>query len=63
MKRSQILLLGNGVNRAFKSDSWDDLPNSIDAREDRYKISALSCPETLKAILVTGDRADVFLRT
>lgn len=61
MKRPQILLLGNGINRAFKSDSWDDLLNSIDTREDKYKISDLSCPETLKAILVTGDKVDVKL--
>lgn len=58
MKRPQILLLGNGINRAFSSDSWDDLLNSIDSRSDKYKISDLSCPETLKAILVTNDNVD-----
>lgn len=61
MKRPQILLLGNGINRAFSSDSWDDLLNSIDSRPDKYKISDLSCPETLKAILVTGDKVDTAL--
>lgn len=61
MKKPQILLLGNGINRAFHSDSWDDLLNSIDTREDKYKISDRSCPETLKAILVTGDNVDIKL--
>lgn len=61
MKKPQILLLGNGINRAFHSDSWDDLLNSIDIREDKYRISDRSCPETLKAILVTGNRVDVKL--
>lgn len=61
MSRPQVLLLGNGINRAFCSDSWDDLLNSIDEREDKYDISDRSCPETLKAILVTCDRVDTAL--
>lgn len=58
MKRPQVLLLGNGINRAFDSDSWDDLLNSIDSRADKYEIMNSRCPETLKAILVTNDMVD-----
>lgn len=58
----QVLLLGNGINRAFNSDSWDDLLNSIDRRADRYDIGDYRCPETLKAILVTGDNVDKALQ-
>lgn len=58
----QVLLLGNGINRAFDSDSWDDLLNSIDRRGDRYDIGDYRCPETLKAILVTEDNVDKALQ-
>ena len=61
MKIPQVLLLGNGINRAFDSDSWDDLLNSIDSRSDKYEIMDTRCPETLKAILVTNDRVDAAL--
>lgn len=59
----QILLLGNGINRAFSSDSWDDLLNSIDRRPERYDIGDYRCPETLKAILITEDNVDKALRS
>lgn len=50
------MLLGNGINRAFNSDSWDDLLNSIDSRDEQYTIkSDWHCPESLKAILLTED--------
>ena len=54
----KILLLGNGINRAFNSDSWDDLLNTIDRRAERYDIGDYRCPETLKAVLVTEDNVD-----
>lgn len=59
----QVLLLGNGINRAFNSDSWDDLLNSIDRRNDRYDIGDYRCPETLKAVLVTEDNVDKALQS
>lgn len=59
----QILLLGNGINRAFSSDSWDDLLNSIDRRPERYDIGDYRCPETLKAILITEDNVDKALQS
>lgn len=58
----QVLLLGNGINRAFKSDSWDDLLNSIDTRGEKYDVMKYNCPETLKAVLVTQDSVDDALR-
>lgn len=61
-KRPKILLLGNGINRAFNSDSWDDLLNSIDRRRDRYDIGGFRCPEALKAILITEDNVDKALK-
>ena len=58
-RKPQVLLLGNGINRAFNSDSWDQLLNSMAVND---KIKEYRCPETLKAILVTGDRVDEALR-
>ncbi len=60
MKNSklQVLLLGNGINRAFNSDSWDMLLNSIDCRANKYDLGKFHCPETLKAVLVTEDNVD-----
>lgn len=62
-KKPQILLLGNGINRAFDSCSWDDLLNSIDKRAERYDIAGFHVPETLKAILLTGDTVDKALKS
>lgn len=60
----RILLLGNGINRAFDSDSWDDMLNSIDSRSERYAIcSDYHCPESLKAVLLTQDRVDDALKS
>ena len=58
----QVLMLGNGINRAFNSDSWDDLLNSVDRRADRYDIGKYRCPETLKAVLMTEDNVDKALQ-
>lgn len=63
MKRPQILLIGNSINRAFHSDSWNELLNSVNRRSDRYDAEELRCPETLKAILVTGDNVDKALKS
>lgn len=57
-EKPQILLLGNGINRAFNSDSWDQLLNSMAKEYGVQNASEYVCPETLKAILVTHDRVD-----
>lgn len=57
-KRPQILLLGNGINRAFNSDSWDRLLNSMADEYGVENAKEYNCPETLKAILVTRDNVD-----
>lgn len=62
-RKPRILLLGNGINRAFDSSSWDDLLNSIDRRRERYDIAGFHVPETLKAILLTEDNVDKALKS
>lgn len=60
--KPQVLLLGNGINRAFNSDSWDQLLNSLAARYGVSGAEKYVCPETLKAVLVTRDRVDEALQ-
>lgn len=62
-RKPQILLLGNGINRAFDSCSWDELLCSIDRRRERYDIAGFHVPETLKAILLTEDNVDKALKS
>ncbi len=59
-KRPQVILLGNGINRAFNGVSWNDLLNSI--ADEKYKDKQIECPMPLKAILVTGDNIDKTLK-
>lgn len=63
-KIPRILLLGNGINRAFNSDSWDELLSSIDSRAEKYAVkSDWHCPESLKAILLTEDKVHDALKS
>ena len=52
-KRYQTLLLGNGLNRSFDGNSWNDVLEKITIRNDIPK--ELDCPLPLKAILCTND--------
>ena len=53
-----VLFLGNGINRAYNEDSWDDLLRKITKIEiDDTKIKLLSnqIPSPLQAVAVTRD--------
>lgn len=50
----QVLLLGNGLNRAYGADSWNGLLKKIKRRKDLPE--KLTCPNPLRAILVTNDQ-------
>lgn len=49
----KILLLGNGINRAFDADSWEDMLKAITERNDLPK--ELHLPMPLQAVLVSND--------
>lgn len=51
--RPQVLFLGNGLNLAYGSSSWDDLLKEISVRDDIP--NDLSCPMPLKALLYTNN--------
>ena len=61
--RPKVLLLGNGINRAFHSDSWDMLLNSMASEYGIENPEKYVCPETLKAVLVTRDNVDKALKS
>ena len=58
----QVLLLGNGINRAFGGGSWGGLIRSICCNPDVPPDCTLHLPMPLRAILVTGDCVDSQLR-
>ena len=60
--RPQVLLLGNGVNRAYGGGSWGQLIRDITVNERIAPGADLHLPMPLRAILVTGDTVDVQLR-
>lgn len=57
----QVLLLGNGINRAYGGGSWDDMLKTITERDDLPK--KLYSPMPLQAILASGDRLSTKLRS
>lgn len=56
--RPRILLLGNGINRAFNEDSWSELLEKI--KLDKYidEPSKYEMPMPLKATLLTDNNAN-----
>ena len=57
----QILLLGNGLNRAYDNGSWNDMLRAITQREDLP--ANLSSPMPLQAILASNDHLSTELHT
>lgn len=63
-KTPQVILLGNGINRAFDGTSWNGLLHEIANEEYRAQnLDKLRCPMPLKAILVTSDHVDKSLKS
>lgn len=57
----QILLLGNGLNRAYNNGSWSDMLRAITRREDLP--ANLNSPMPLQAILASNDHLSTALHT
>ena len=62
---SNILLLGNGINRCFDNGiSWDRLLSEMsDNRYTEDSIKSLALPSALKAMLVTGDNTEEAIKS
>ena len=58
-KTPNVLLLGNGINRAYKFMSWDELLQKISTNKG---IKLDSVPAPLQAVILTGDNVDVKLK-
>ncbi len=59
----KVLLLGNGLNRAFGGGSWNKLLSDIsEPHIEEAEVNQIDCPEPLKVILVTNDKVDAVLR-
>ena len=57
----QLLLLGNGLNRAYNNGSWNDMLRAITHREDLP--ANLNSPMPLQAILASNDHLSTELHT
>lgn len=59
----RVLLIGNGINRAFNSSDWDKLIQDM-AQNDRKENwdSIKNLPYPLMAVVATGDRIDAALK-
>ena len=60
----KVLLLGNGINRSFSGDSWNELLRRMNsnARISDNQVGKLRSPMPLKAILLTNDHIDRTMR-
>lgn len=58
---SQVLLLGNGLNRCAGSESWNEFLNALKRRDD-FDIDNLACPMYMKPVLLSNDSVDKSLR-
>lgn len=53
----KTLLLGNGINRAFSKNSWDDMLKSVATRND-FEPGKMNAPMPLRAVILTDDKID-----
>ena len=53
----KVLLLGNGINRAYGFASWDELIESIRTKDlsDSEKENVKNIPYPLQPVILTGD--------
>lgn len=64
-KRPQVLLLGNGINRAYGGASWNEFLKAIATRKDLIECldsKSLKSPMPLQAILLTDDSVNNALK-
>ena len=61
MSYPQLILLGNGINRAYSGGSWNDMLRAITQREDLP--ANLNSPMPLQAILASNDHLSTALHT
>lgn len=65
MHRPRVLLLGNGINRAYKFASWDEMLSSIKKRDfsDEEQVTLQNIPYPLQSVIMTGDHVDTQMAT
>ena len=60
----KILLLGNGINKAFEKDSWDELLKKIACKTfsaDEWELIK-KAPYPLQTVMITNDTVDVSIK-
>lgn len=54
----QVLLLGNGLNRAYDGDTWTEMVDKLHSNPRVAKESIKNIPFPLQIVAATGDRVD-----
>lgn len=54
-KIPKVLLIGNGINRAFDFSSWSELLKKL---SDNREVPLNGVPAPLQAVILTGDNVD-----
>jgi hypothetical protein len=60
-KTPEVMLLGNGINRAYNFMSWGELLSSISTEENAYA-RLYNVPAPLQAVILTNDEVDTSLK-
>ena len=60
----KVLLIGNGINRAFDYASWDDLIKSISTKDlsENEKLCMSNVPYPLQPVILTNDHLDTRMK-
>ena len=61
----KVLLLGNGINRAYGFASWDELIESIRTKDlsNSEKENVKNVPYPLQPVILTGDHLGTQMKT
>lgn len=61
LKHPEILMIGNGIERAYGGLSWTKFLNHISVRDD-FDSEKLECPMSMQSILLTNDNLGILMK-
>ncbi len=62
MNYPKVLLLGNGINRAYESDSWEEMLKTISCHDKKVEIDR-DIPMTLQPIILSKNNVNEMLKS
>ena len=62
-RKPKVLLLGNGLSRAYNAGSWDHFLDSINRKKDEFPVPTdINMPMPLKIILLTDNHVGTAMK-